>query len=121
MGLPFTRSVLTGISPKRPSAKGPAETFTGLPGTKAISRTPAAKRLDAARLGRTAVGCRASARIRQTVPDDSHIPRIGRLAPKSRSQKLQELRLGPGPSWDYFAPTRKTGRAGSGGYVALGG
>jgi hypothetical protein len=36
-----------------------------------------------------------------------------RSAPKSRGQKLQELRLGSGPSWDYLAPTRKTGRAGS--------
>ena len=101
------------ISLKPPSAKGPAETFTGLPGTKAISRTPAAKRLDAARLGRTAVGCRASARTRQTVRTTCTFLGSEGSAPKSRSQKLQELRLGSGPSWDYLAPTRKTGRAGS--------
>jgi hypothetical protein len=85
------------ISPKPPSAKGPAETFTGLPGTKAISRTPAAKRLDAARLGRTAVGCRASARTRQTVPDDLHIPRIGRLGTQVAQPEVARAAAGSRP------------------------
>jgi hypothetical protein len=55
------------------------EVWVSSPGIKAIPRTTAAKRLDTARLGWTAVGCRASARTRQTVLDDLHIPRIGRL------------------------------------------